>query len=75
MAVVDTDRVVAGVSRSLDELVAIALFWPILTPTRRVSVNSIFVAVIDTNELVAIDTATLNLKTKTLSRAVGVVYR
>ena len=42
---------------SLDELVAIALFWPILTPTRRVGVNSIFVAVIDTNELVAIDTA------------------
>ena len=36
---------------------AIALFWPILTPTRRVGVNSIFVAVIDTNELVAIDTA------------------
>ena len=43
--------------QSLDELVAIALFWPILTPTRRVDVNSIFVAVIDTNELVAIDTA------------------
>ena len=43
--------------QSLDELVAIALVWPILTPTRRVGVNSIFVAVIDTNELVAIDTA------------------
>ena len=55
MAVVDTDRVVASVAS--DELVAIALFWPILTPTRRVGVNSIFVAVIDTNELVAIDTA------------------
>ena len=39
------------VPRLLDELVAIALFWPILTPTRRVGVNSIFVAVIDTNEL------------------------
>ena len=34
---------------------AIAVSWPILTPTRRVGVNSIFVAVIDTNELVAID--------------------
>ena len=47
--------------QSLVELVAIALFWPILTPTRRVGVNSIFVAVIDTNELVAIDTALLKI--------------
>ena len=51
MAVVD------NVDQSLGELVAIALFWPILTPTLRVGVNSIFVAVIDTNELVAINTA------------------
>ena len=76
MAVVDTDRVVASVARR-----AIALFWPILTPTRRVGVNSIFVAVIDTNELVAIDTAflawsiiiTLNAhaKMKTLIKVAG----
>ena len=48
MAVVDTVGAVASVARR--RLVAIALFG-------RVGVNSIFVAVIDTNELVAIDTA------------------
>ena len=53
--------------QSLVELVAIALFWPILTPTRRVGVNSIFVAVIDTNELVAIDTAQIYRRTQTLN--------
>ena len=34
-----------------------AVSWPILTPMLRVGVNSIFVAVIYTKELVAIDTA------------------
>ena len=52
--------------QSLVELAAIALFWPILTPTRRVGVNSIFVAVIDTNELVAIDTALIHSSRGTL---------
>ena len=40
-----------------------------LTPTRRVGVNSIFVVVIDTNELVAIDTALWKSSLFTISRS------